>query len=84
LAGAPVVQQADATSLLHVVLRGALGVATPKAPTAAGMPAFSWILNDDQVAAVVTYIRNSWGNSAAGITAGDVGRTRSALVERSD
>ena len=29
----PIVQQSDPTSLLHVVLRGAAGLATPKAPT---------------------------------------------------
>ena len=74
LAGASVVQQTDPTSLLHVVLRGALSVATPKAPTAAGMPAFSWVLNDDQIAAVVTYIRNNWGNSAPAVTASDVAK----------
>jgi mono/diheme cytochrome c family protein len=84
LAGSPTVQQNDPTSLLHVVLRGALSVATPTAPTGAGMPAFSWLLTDDQAAAVVTYIRNSWGNNAPAVSADDVGRTRGTLVERSD
>jgi mono/diheme cytochrome c family protein len=84
LNGAAVVQQADPASLLHVVLRGALSVGTDKAPTAAAMPAFGWILNDDQVAAVVTYIRNSWGNSAPPVSASDVGKTRQTLVERND
>jgi mono/diheme cytochrome c family protein len=84
LNGAAVVQQADPASLLHVVLRGALSVGTDKAPTAAAMPAFSWILNDDQVAAVVTYIRNSWGNSAPPVSASDVSKTRQTLVERND
>jgi mono/diheme cytochrome c family protein len=84
LADAPVVQQTDSTSLLHVVLRGALSVATPKAPTAPGMPAFSWILSDDQIAAVVTYIRNSWGNDAPAVAARDVSKMRNTVVERSD
>ncbi len=84
LNGAPVVQQTDPASLLHVVLRGALSVGTDKAPTAAAMPAFGWILNDDQVAAVVTYIRNSWGNSAPPVSASDVSKTRQTLVERND
>jgi mono/diheme cytochrome c family protein len=48
------------------------------------MPQFSWILTDDQVAAVVTYIRNSWGNSAPPVSAGDVHKARQAFVERSD
>jgi mono/diheme cytochrome c family protein len=84
LSGTPTVQQTDPASLLHVVLRGALSVGTAPAPTAAAMPAFAWVLNDDQVAAVVTYIRNSWGNSAPAVSAGDVTKTRQSLVERSD
>jgi mono/diheme cytochrome c family protein len=48
------------------------------------MPQFGWILNDDQVAAVATYIRNSWGNSAPAVSADNVGKTRRMLVERSD
>jgi mono/diheme cytochrome c family protein len=41
-------------------------------------------LNDDQVAAVITYIRNAWGNAAAPVNSGTVSRTREILVERSD
>ena len=48
------------------------------------MPAFGWLLKDDQVAAVVTYIRNSWGNAAPAVSATAVGKERAALVERSD
>ena len=84
LSGSPVVQQTDPTSVLHVVLRGALSVGTKPAPTAPAMPQFGWILNDDQVAAVATYIRNSWGNSAPAVSADNVGKTRRMLVERSD
>jgi len=84
LNGVPSVQQIDPASLLHVVLRGALSVATPKAPTGPQMPAFAWLLTDDQVAAVLTYIRNSWGNSAPAVAASDVQKARSALAERND
>jgi mono/diheme cytochrome c family protein len=83
LDGAPVVQQTDATSLLHVVLRGARSAATPGAPTGAAMPQFAWLLTDDQVAAVVSYIRNAWGNSAPPVSA-EVGKARRAFAERSD
>ncbi|HEY4919366.1 MAG TPA: cytochrome c, partial [Xanthobacteraceae bacterium] len=44
LAGASVVRQNDATSLMHVVLRGARSVGTDRAPTAPAMPSFGWIL----------------------------------------
>lgn len=84
LSHSPVVQQTDPTSLLRVVLRGALSVGTEKAPTGAGMPEFGWLLQDDQVAAVLTYIRNSWGNSAPPVSASEVGKARQALIERSD
>jgi mono/diheme cytochrome c family protein len=84
LNGTPMVHQADATTLIRVVLRGALSVATKQAPTGPEMPAFGWILNDDQVADVLTYIRNAWGNSANPVDAATIKKDRQTLVERSD
>jgi mono/diheme cytochrome c family protein len=81
LNGSPVVQQTDPTSALHVVLRGALSVGTKPAPA---MPQFGWMLNDNQVAAVLTYIRNARGNAAPAVSASQVKKTRQMLVERSD
>jgi mono/diheme cytochrome c family protein len=78
------VQQTDPTSLLHVVLRGARSVATDGAPTGAAMPQFAWLLKDDEVAVVLTYVRNSWGNAAPAVSAGEAGRARRAFVERAD
>jgi len=40
------------------------------------MPPLQGSLDDEQVAAVVAYIRNSWGNSAFPVTAADVQETR--------
>jgi mono/diheme cytochrome c family protein len=84
LAGAAVVQQDDPASLLHVVIRGTQSVSTKPAPTGAAMPAFAWVLNDDDVAAVTTYIRNAWGNSAAAVSASEAGKARASLAERND
>ncbi|HEX4407148.1 MAG TPA: cytochrome c [Xanthobacteraceae bacterium] len=84
LRGAAVVQQADPASLLHVVIRGAQSVSTKPAPTGAAMPAFSWVLTDDQIAAVVTYIRNAWGNAASAVVASEAGKARASLAERND
>jgi len=84
LNGSAVVQQTDPTTLLHIVLRGARSAATDGAPTGAAMPGFDWILKDDEVAAVLTYIRNAWGNAAPAVTAGEVGKARRAFVEGSD
>lgn len=84
LNGTPMVQQNDPTTLIRVVLRGALSVATDRAPTGPEMPAFDWILEDGRVADVLTYIRNSWGNSAGAVDASTIKKQRAALVERSD
>jgi mono/diheme cytochrome c family protein len=84
LSGTPMVQQRDATTFIRVVLRGALSVATKRAPTGPEMPAFGWVLNDDQVADVITYIRNAWGNSGGAVDADTIKKERQALVERSD
>ena len=84
LAKAPSVRSRDATSAIRVILRGARSVATQAEPTAPAMPSFGWQLKDDQIAAVVTYIRNSWGTAAAAVTGDDVSKQRSALAQRSD
>jgi mono/diheme cytochrome c family protein len=70
--------------LIRVVLRGARSVATAAEPTSPGMPSFGWQLDDAQVAAVVTYIRNAWGSAAAHVSAQDVSSARSALRGRTD
>jgi mono/diheme cytochrome c family protein len=84
IAGSPTVQSTDPASLLRVVLRGARSAATDAAPTGPAMPAFGWLLSDQEVAAVVTYIRNAWGNSAPPVSAADVAKARRALSRRSD
>jgi mono/diheme cytochrome c family protein len=40
-----------------------------------------WKLPDAQVAAVVSYIRNAWGNAAPAVSPGDVKRARAALAD---
>jgi mono/diheme cytochrome c family protein len=84
LGSSALVQQTDPTSLMHIVLRGARSVATDGAPTAPAMPQFAWLLKDDEVAAVLTYIRNNWGNAAPAVSTGEVGKARRAFIERTD
>jgi mono/diheme cytochrome c family protein len=76
LAGSPTVQSDDSTTLIRTVLFGSQAAATPSAPTAPAMPRFDWRLNDVQAAAVVTYIRNSWGNAAPAVRPDEVRRVR--------
>jgi mono/diheme cytochrome c family protein len=74
----------DPTSVIRIVLRGARSVATDKEPTAPGMPSYGGLLKDDQVANVLTYIRNSWGNAAPAVASGNVAKLRESLATRSD
>jgi mono/diheme cytochrome c family protein len=74
----------DPTSVIRIVLRGARSVATDREPTAPGMPSYGWQLNDSQVANVLNYIRNSWGNAAPAVSLDDVGRLRASVAKRSD
>jgi mono/diheme cytochrome c family protein len=76
LNGDPVVQARDPTSLIRIVLHGAQSVATDAAPTGPAMPAFGWKLSDAETAAVLTYVRNAWGNAAPAVSADDVGSGR--------
>jgi mono/diheme cytochrome c family protein len=80
LAGSALVQSDDPTTLVRVVLQGTRAASTAIMPTAPAMPAFDWRLNDEQVAAVLTYIRNSWGNAATPITESSVARGRASLA----
>jgi mono/diheme cytochrome c family protein len=46
------------------------------------MPSFAWKLTDQEIADVATYVRNSWGNRASPVSAGDVATLRKALALR--
>ena len=72
LAGNAVVKQDDPTTLVRVILTGSRGAATDAAPTSPAMPSLGYRLSDSQLAAVVTYIRNSWGNAASAVSADTV------------
>jgi mono/diheme cytochrome c family protein len=82
LAGSPNVRSTDPASLVRIVIEGARSVATDTEPTAPGMPSFAWKLNDDQAAAVLTYVRNSWGASAPAVDPHEVeqARARAAMA----
>jgi mono/diheme cytochrome c family protein len=80
----PSVLADDPISVIRVVLQGAQSVATGSAPTGASMPAHGWKLSDEQVAAVVMYIRNSWGNAASAVSANDVKSARRQFLNYPD
>jgi mono/diheme cytochrome c family protein len=72
-------QQPDPTGLAHLILGGTqVGVSSSR-PSPLGMPSFAWKLTDQEVADVSTFIRNSWGNQAAPVSAADVSALRKKL-----
>ncbi len=79
LAGSHSVQSDDPTTLIRVVVAGSQGAGTAGAPTSPAMPSFGWRLSDAQVASVLTYIRNSWGNAASIVSADQVNSIKASL-----
>jgi mono/diheme cytochrome c family protein len=78
LASSSSVASRETTTLLRVLLHGAQSVATDSEPTGASMPAFGRELTDEQIAAVATYVRNSWGHTATEVSREDVAGARKA------
>jgi mono/diheme cytochrome c family protein len=76
LAGNRAVMMDPPANLIRVVLGGGFAPATAGNPRPFGMPPYATALSDGEIAAVLTMIRNSWGNGAAPVTTGDVQRYR--------
>jgi mono/diheme cytochrome c family protein len=80
LAGNAIVRQDDPTTLVRIILTGSRAAATDATPTAPAMPSLGYRLSDGQLAAVVTYIRNNWGNAASAVTADAVKSLRDRVA----
>jgi mono/diheme cytochrome c family protein len=84
VADSAMVKSDDPTTSIRIVLRGARSADTASAPTAPGMPSYGKQLDNSEVAAVLTYIRNAWGNPATAVEAGDVAKVRADTALRPD
>ena len=76
LAGNQSIQMQSAVNPIRMVLNGGYPPGTAQNPQPYGMPPFAQNLTDDEVAAVVTYIRASWGNRGAAISARNANQLR--------
>jgi len=76
LAGNRAVTMAVPANLVRIVLEGGFAPATAGNPSPYGMPPFAQTFSDDDLAAVLTHLRRSWGNRAEPVTAVDVNRYR--------
>ena len=76
LAGNRAVLMPQTANLVQIVLNGGYAPATQSNPRPFGMPPFVLVLNDSDIAAVLTHIRSSWGNQAGNVSAFEVDRIR--------
>jgi len=81
LAGNRAVTLSPAVNAIRIVLNGGFPPGTAGNPRPYGMPPYSHELNDAQVAAVLTYVRASWGNGAPPVPVPDVNRYRSVPLD---
>lgn len=74
----------DPSSLINMVLHGGKMAVTQHDVTGLTMPDFGWRLDDKQVADLVNFVRNSWGNQASVVTPEQVKKIREqgAKVEK--
>ncbi|SMO48740.1 PVC-type heme-binding CxxCH protein [Fodinibius sediminis] len=71
--------------LTKIVLKGLQGpieVGGEKYPGQVPMTAFGGMLNDEEVAAVLTYVRNAFGNDASPVTPDKVKKIRAAVQDK--
>jgi mono/diheme cytochrome c family protein len=80
LAGNSVVNAKDPTSLIRIVLAGSAMPSTETRPSALAMPGFGWRLSDDNVAALLSFVRSSWGNRGEAVTLAQVAKVRKAIA----
>ena len=76
LAGNRAVTLASPTNLIQMIRQGGFAPATAGNPRPFGMPPFYQVLNDEAIAAVASYVRQSWGNQAGVVTQIEVSKIR--------
>jgi mono/diheme cytochrome c family protein len=72
------IEMTSAVNPIRMALNGGFPPGTAGNPMPYGMPPFAPTLSDDQIAAVVTYIRTAWGNHGMPVTAQDANTLRAA------
>lgn len=84
LAGSEWVLAEGPNRLIRIVLHGLEGPITVKGNTYNGqMYPFGDMLSDAEIASVLTYIRNTWGNQASLVTREEVASVRAATADHS-
>jgi mono/diheme cytochrome c family protein len=84
LAANPVVLDANPSSLINLTLNGSIPLVVDGTPAAYRMPQFRQQLSNQDIADVLTFIRNGWGNQAPAVTAAQVAELRRKTDPSSD
>lgn len=81
LAGNRAVTMTPAVNAIRMTINGGFPPGTRGNPRPYGMPPFGHELDDAQVAAVLSWIRRSWGNAAPAVSSAEVNRHRAPPVD---
>jgi mono/diheme cytochrome c family protein len=81
LAGNPSITMSSPVNSIRMVLNGGYAPGTRKNPRPYGMPPFSHLLSDDEIAAVVTYVRVSWNNSGTPVSSEQANELRKLVPQ---
>jgi alcohol dehydrogenase (quinone), cytochrome c subunit len=81
LAGNPVVEADNPSSLIQITLTGGAMARTPADKTRPSMPELAK-LDDRTVADILTFIRTSWGNKGSPVPANDVAAMRRVIAQK--
>ncbi len=76
LAGATSALAKEDASAINITLNGSQRVVTAGLPDAYRMPAFREQLSDEEIAAVLSFVRTAWGNQGGAVNAQAVGKLR--------
>jgi mono/diheme cytochrome c family protein len=74
-------QMKNVANPLRIILAGGFAPVTKMNPRPYGMPPFGPTLTDEEVALVLSYIRNAWGNEGTVISAAAVNPYRTAPLD---
>ncbi|MET0266587.1 MAG: c-type cytochrome [Duganella sp.] len=81
LAGNQALNTAPVVNPVRIILNGGFAAATAGNPRPYSMPAFGHVLDDTEVAQLLSYLRGSWGNQAAPVSATEINRYRAVPLD---
>ena len=77
----PAILMSNAGNPIRIILSGGFPATTAGNPRPYGMSPFAPTLTDGEVALVLSYARNAWGNQAGVVSASEVNRYRTAPLD---